>query len=312
MRALLVTTASVLIAISVRAASPETIVNSFFPNDLKTTIAGDVPAADRLSAFTLADLNHDGTQLIVAVYSNGIRGAVSVLSSSGDGSLLASAAPAGMTGRRAAVSLVDLAHDGHSEILATMSSPRGYDVTWVYKWSGASLTLTGPVEYAGTDDYASDLVNPLLVAIDGDGTLSIVDQHYSRSCCDDDGSENASEELRLFHWVNGGLAQQGTLDCRLLFARGNGAPVAKSASFSVSTAGSREIIIVNGDYDGANRVASAYVTLNGQPILQPSALNEKVGFVRVNAPVTAGDNQFSVKLDGKPGGHLSLLVRPVP
>src|SRR5260221_1178692 len=265
MRPLLVATAAALIAISVRAASPETIVNSFFPDDLKTTLAGAVPAASRLSAFTLGDLNHDGRPLIVAVYGNGIRGAVSVLSSSGSGALLASAAPQGMTGSRPTVSLVDLAHDGHLEILATMSSPRGYDVTWVYKWSGASISLTGPIEYAGTDDYASDLVNPQLVAIEGDGSLSIVDQHYSRSCCDDDGSEKASDEFRLFHWVNGGLVQEGTVDCRLLFGRRKGAPVVKSASFSVSAARPREIIIVNGDYDGGKRVASAYITLNCQP-----------------------------------------------
>lgn len=68
-----------------------------------------------------------------------------------------------------------------------------------------------------------------------------------------------------------------------------------------------QLVVVNGDASGANRVSSASVFLNGKQVLGPSDFSQRVG--RIVIPVALeDDDEIKVVLNSAPGSLLTLSV----
>ncbi|HEY8166688.1 MAG TPA: hypothetical protein VIF83_14140 [Gemmatimonadaceae bacterium] len=136
----------------------------------------------------------------------------------------------------------------------------------------------------------------------------MIDRHTALST-DEDAVLHASEQNRIFHYANGELQPAGAADYFTAFLRSKGAPAEQQASFEIADATrARQMIIVNGP-EGADRVSSATITVNGQPVVGPSSFNQNTGILRL-AVTLLPKNDIAVTLDGKPGASVSILVVP--
>src|SRR5262249_54099502 len=68
-----------------------------------------------------------------------------------------------------------------------------------------------------------------------------------------------------------------------------------------------QIVVVNGNDDGTQRISSASISLNGQQIVGPRDFNQQTGG-SVKAVVLADQNQLSTTLRSKPGSFLTVSV----
>lgn len=92
----------------------------------------------------------------------------------------------------------------------------------------------------------------------------------------------------------------------LRFTRQTGAPVTVTQTFS-QCGGGCQLVVLNGEPDGSNRVSAATVYLNGQKVLAPADFNQKVD--RLVVPIEATDaTEISVVLRSKPGSYLTVTV----
>jgi len=69
----------------------------------------------------------------------------------------------------------------------------------------------------------------------------------------------------------------------------------------------RQIVVINGNADGTNRISSASIFLNGKEILGPRDFNQQVAKI-VKPVVLADQNQLTIKLAAKPGSFLIIDV----
>jgi hypothetical protein len=68
-----------------------------------------------------------------------------------------------------------------------------------------------------------------------------------------------------------------------------------------------QLVVVNGNADGTNRVDSGSISLNGVQIVGPKDFNQKVG--RIVKPVALSDqNQLTIRLASKPGSFIIVDV----
>src|SRR5439155_17461215 len=68
-----------------------------------------------------------------------------------------------------------------------------------------------------------------------------------------------------------------------------------------------QLVIVNGNANGSNRISSASISLNGVQVVGPSDFNQQVA--RIVKPVTLTDNnQLTISLASKPGSFLTISV----
>ena len=85
----------------------------------------------------------------------------------------------------------------------------------------------------------------------------------------------------------------------LQFERFSGQPVTTSASFDSCGGAGTMIVETTG-------VASAVVMLNGETVVDPSALDGRAGVLELPIHLRSGENGVSVQLRGKPGTRLSV------
>jgi hypothetical protein len=91
------------------------------------------------------------------------------------------------------------------------------------------------------------------------------------------------------------------------YTRAAGPPQTFTETFSRCAGAPCQLVVLNGNADGSNRVSSASVSLNGVEILGPSSFNQNVG--RIVRPVSLADNdQLTVSLKSKPGSFLTISV----
>jgi hypothetical protein len=91
------------------------------------------------------------------------------------------------------------------------------------------------------------------------------------------------------------------------YTRASGPPQTITETFARCAGGSCRLVIVNGDLNGAKRVSSASVFLNGKQILGPSDFNQRVE--RIVKPVSLEDSdQITVVLNSGPGSYLTVSV----
>jgi len=258
---------------------------------------------DRFSRFIAADLNRDGQPLLVAVYTNLAGGAIRVLNRSGQ--VLAAPDLPGMRGFHATVRTLDLDADGTPEVIAEFStghSPDNPD-TWVFRWTGSTLQLISPTCAVGRLSLSClGLVTP--IDLTGDGHLSLLD--WPAFKIGPDGNVIVDGTWSIYSLNNGVFTQ--TSDAFVFaheFRRGNGKPFTSEQDFT-ATPGAGTLRIINGM--GSESPASGRITLNGVEVATPSDFQRKQHVMDI-AVTLAAENNLTVRLDGKPGSKITVLVR---
>jgi hypothetical protein len=276
--------------------SDRQIVENAFPATLND---GD---GVRFSRFIASDLNGEGQSLLIAVYTNGAAGAIRVLDRAGR--VLAAPLLPGMRGFHAAVQALDLDGDGTPEILATFSTGHNPDNpdTWVFRWAANNLSLISPTCGVGNLTLTClGRVTP--VDLDGSGHLSLLS--WPAFAITESGGARAVEDWTLYA-LNNGIFQETSQAFQFAreFKRATGKAVTSTRKFSASP-GSTKLRVINGT--GAAASTSGQVTLNGKEILGPADFkrNEHI----YDVPVAVADENFlTVRLDGKPGSRITVLV----
>src|ERR1041385_2989789 len=91
------------------------------------------------------------------------------------------------------------------------------------------------------------------------------------------------------------------------YFRDNGKPETVTETFPYSGPSPCQLVVVNGNADGTQRISSALISLNGQEDFGPSDLNQQVGGL-VKTVVLADQNELSITLRSKPGSFLTVSV----
>ncbi len=265
------------------AATVEQLVAASFPAEIKVDNAGEPLSESNLdSSYVSADLDHSGHPLVVAVYSNGHRAALSILSPD-SGAIVSTTTFRGF-GYSPDITLLDLDRDLRPEIIVTFHHPRGGPQAWIFRWHDANLSVLG----LSAEDRYSDIFDPTFIDVDGDGSLDVLSYHP--------GTERGSYDLYLMK--DGDLVDEGFVDEVFSALRGTGKSSAQTATFPADeNRSTRKLIVVNGDANGNHRAASAVVKINGRTIISNRNLDATVG--RVELPVRLrAENTLSLQLEG--------------
>jgi hypothetical protein len=91
------------------------------------------------------------------------------------------------------------------------------------------------------------------------------------------------------------------------FNRTSGGPNVYTETFQHCGTSPCQIVIVNGNANGSNRVSSATISLNGVQIVGPNELNPRVDKI-VKSVTLADANQLTVRLTSSPGSFLTIDV----
>lgn len=298
-RARIAVVLSLFIATSARAQlSDQQIVNNAFPANLDD---GD---GVRFSRFIAADLNRDGQPLLVAVYTNDAGGSIRVLNRAGQ--VLAAPVLPGMRGFHASVRAVDLDGDGTPDIIAeftTGHSPDNPD-TWVFRWTANTLQLISPTCAVGNLVLTClGRVSP--VDVNGDGKLSLL-SWPAFTINGTTGAVTAAGNWTLYS-LNDGTYQKTpeTFMFAREFRRGNGTPFTSQRKFSASV-GAAVLRVINGT--GAEAATSGHLALNGAELIGPSDFKRNQHVFEIPVMLTS-QNNLAVRLDGKPGAKITVLIR---
>ena len=91
------------------------------------------------------------------------------------------------------------------------------------------------------------------------------------------------------------------------YTRLAGPPQTFTETFQHCGTAPAQIVVVNGNADGTNRISNASILLNGVQVVGSSELNQQVAKI-VKPVVLADDNQLTIRLASKPGSFLTITV----
>jgi hypothetical protein len=249
--------------------------------------------------FATVDLNHSGQPLLVALYTNGSRAALEVVSRSGN--VLSTSQVKAMKGNRGEIELVDLDHDGTPEILAHLYGGHGANRpdTWVFAWRNSGLSLVSPMQTVRGNEITL-LGQTAAVDLKGDGAKELL--AFPGVVFDGDGNDVSGNTL-VYSYSSGALQRA---DASYVYAeefhRRAAKPEASSDTFK-AMAGKAMLHIIQGD----TPVTSGHITLNGTEVATPDSFKSNVHAFTL--PVTvATQNTLSVQLDGQPGASVLVLI----
>lgn len=275
--------------------SDEDIVANAFPDSLATGKG----MHGRWWSFLPADLNHSGQPLLVALYTNGSRAALQVVSRSGN--VLAASNVKALKGTRGELELIDLDHDGTPEILAHLYGGHGanHPDTWVFAWRDGALTLVSPMQIVRGNEITL-LGQTAAADLSGNGTKQLL--AFPGTLYDANGNQIPGETL-VYVYSNGGMHQS---DSKYVYAddfrRRTRKPETTSDAFGAS-AGASTLHVIQGD----TPVTSGHITLNGVDVVTADQFKASVKTFAV--PVTLGaQNTLSVQLEGEPGASVLVMI----
>ncbi|MBI2838489.1 MAG: VCBS repeat-containing protein, partial [Acidobacteria bacterium] len=190
---------------------------------------------------------------------------------------------------------LDLDGDGAPEIVVSLSSARGREADWLFKWSGRGLRLIGPSTVDDDGDVSTVLGDADFVDINGDGFLEIINPP----------EEDPDEPFDVFDLDGNRLKPINFVGTYL---RGAGKPTESVEIFPASR-GDYLLKIINGDAKGDHRVSSAVVRLNGRVVVGPNELSQNVSEISVRVSLQ-GSNTLGVELRSAPDSQITLSVGP--
>jgi hypothetical protein len=266
-------------AVNAQQMSDRALVDSLYPEQLTQEyqrLFHDVPDHD--SDFARIDLEGNGHPLLVAVYSNGCRGAVRVIDN--NRAVLSEAfLPDGGIPE---LETVDLEGDGKLELEADF---RVNASAWTYflRWRDQTLHVIA---------FPTELAQPLPMDIDGDGRLEVIDTR-----------EMGDDSLPGIYSVSGDAASQTASFVFMdQYLRDPAWPPTESASFVADPEGSYVITAVPVEGERPRAV----ISINGIVVLRPEDF--KPG-QPASAPVNLlQQNSIEVTLRSAPESGIRVLV----
>ena len=294
--------------------TPEQIVAQFFPQHLITESEDDHAAGGPLpfqaSDFEAVDLQGDGSEFLVAAYTNGFSGAVRVLHKAGTGWQLADEPDLPrLGGIFPSVSLLEIDGEGPPEVLVSLSSARGPSADWVFDWDGSDLRPVNPTVAGDDGEIDTVLSDADFLDLDGDGVAEMINPTGSGPVAEDETEPIAFGDYDVYAFDGERYAPAGSVSYFGTATRQTGAPVTERIRFGVQPPGAYRLHIVNGTASGADRVSSAVIRLNGVEVAGPSDFNQNVAQLDVAVSLQE-DNLLEIELRGRPGGRLAYTFQP--
>lgn len=290
--------------------SDEQIVKTFFPQKLVEASLADHarggPPPRQHIAFKRADLDRSGhADYIVAAYTNTLDSAVRVIKTSDSGDTLAAEMidPA-VGGIYPDLELSDLDHDGVPEIIAKFSTHSGRNVVWIFKWLNGSLTLLSPTERDKDGVLYTLFVDPDFLDIDGDGVQEAILTETK-----DKWSPPSSASIYKLSGGVYGLVKQCSYFT--VIERSTAAPEWVEESFGAEPNSTCSLTIQNGFPNGASRVSSATIEVNGVVVAEPSDFSQTTDQIQRQVKAVE-ENKVRVKLDAAPGGRVFITAECAP
>ncbi|HEV2720686.1 MAG TPA: hypothetical protein VG323_11755 [Thermoanaerobaculia bacterium] len=278
------------------------IVDNAFPKELIE--AGSPVKSFRFSTFAAADLNRTGETLLLALYTNGTRAAVSVISRGGV--VLSHPDLRSLKGYKGELELVDLDGDHTPEIIVRLYSGHGPMIpdSWIFAWRNKQLTLISPIQRVHSLDITLlSQISP--VDLDGTGKLAIL--AFPGVQRDDENNLVDDGDGVIYALSNGQyIATPQRFSFAQAFFRLTGEPKAVVSNFKAAP-GEATLRIINRAVPGGSPVDSAQIILNGAIVAEPSAFKSQTPVIAIPVQLTA-DNQLSVELRSTPGSGLWILV----
>ena len=276
------------------------LVDNAFPHEL----TGPNDPGAHSSTYVTADLNHTGLPLLIALYTNGSRSAISVVDRAGQ--VVSHPSLPFLKGSGGELELIDLDNDGTPEIIAQLYSGHGLNVpdTWVFAWRSGQLVLISPT--GGRHNLQLSLLSQIApVDVDGTGKLSLL--AFPGVTQDDDGNLVPKGTTKIYSLQNGQLKQASTqFTYAQWFSRRKSKPVTITRTFT-GTPGATNLLVIN-DKTVTTAVDSARIVLNGAEVAHPSDFAPQTHVLTV--PVTlVASNTLSVEVAGKPGAGIWVLVQ---
>jgi len=273
------------------------IAQRFYPDALRQDCIAytgeDLPP---LYAMARGDLAGTGNPLLAVVYSNGRKGALRVIDTSGAPAVIASADD--LQGGRPTIDLFDFDNDGRPEIIVALPATR-YDMTSIFKWTSGHLALWGPTRVDHHGITRSVLPTVDYLDLDGDGIVEIIVPR------DVDAGVNTDT---IYHLAGGQWSVAAPTIFRFLFTRLSGDPDTTHNSFPAPDDFRQAVLrVVNGDNKGQNQVTSGEVRLNGVVVISESDLKKKARTLTVPVQLNS-DNGLDVVLRSAPGTMLTVSV----
>jgi hypothetical protein len=281
--------------------SDEQLVDNAYPQELHDSRDPEAPM--RFSTSERADLNHNGQQLIVALYTNGSRAGISVLDQSGR--VLSHPDIRSFKGYKGELQIVDLDGDHIPEIIARLYSGHGLQIpdSWVFAWRNGQLTLISPSQVLhGVLLTSFGQVVPL--DLDGSGKLALLALAGLRRDAGDRLVSDGDAEIYVLN--NGQYVTSGiSLHYVEAFHRKVRKPGPATATFT-TTPGRSLLHVVNGFGESA-AVTSGHILVNGVEVIHAADFKPKAHVIDVQIDVNA-TNTLSVDLNGKPGSAILVMV----
>lgn len=104
-----------------------------------------------------------------------------------------------------------------------------------------------------------------------------------------------------------GVAQMTPIFGPNQYIRAAGPPQTFTETFERCGTAECQIVVINGNADGTNRISSASISLNGVQIVGPRDFNQQVAMI-VKPVALADENQITIKLASKPESFLTVSV----
>jgi hypothetical protein len=284
------------------AATTETVVAAAYPPQLSEIAGQHHYEEQREQAY--ARISAAGTDYVVAAYTNGHVGAISLINTSANPATTTQLIRDHQTGVHPRVKAVDLDGDGVPEAIIRFTlGPRGGAETWIYRIERGQLVPIGPTDAEGH----TLLGNPNVVDFEGNGVMELVDSSNV-------GDSRDEPVIAWEHYV----LQKGTyiaaepLDFYGLFFRDKAAPATKEETFAIPADALKKayrVTIINGGFNGDSyRVSGGTVSLNGAVVSSQSDFNQQRRSWTV--PVTLqASNILAVRLEGQPSGRIIVAIR---
>lgn len=289
---------SLFIASSTCAATLDSMVAANYPRELADFATRHHLKDDRQQ--TYAAITAGGAEFIVAAYSNGDIGAVSLLERTAMGLNVVSVMLKPV-GTHPTIELQDLDGDKQPEVIAQFETARGSGETWIYRIAGRGLHCISPVDGRGH----TLLGLPDVVDFGRGNTLDLVDADVEGR-----GDDTAVSYVD-YALVDGTYVQAAVPDFYEIFYRGKAQPKTASKRFNIAQSDVGKpfrLIVANGGQSGRDyRVAAGTITLNGTVISPASDFSESRGSWSVPISLQA-ENTIVVRLEGKPNSRIAVAI----
>jgi hypothetical protein len=281
-------------------SSLDTLVAANYPRTLTARATRDHYVDAHQQKYAVVGAKSE--QLIVAAYSNGHVGAVTLLAQQTNTGTLLDSAPFPFLGSAPDVWLRDLDGDDSPEAVVQFDIGKGGAQTWAFKILDRKLKLITSVD----KHLHTTLTLPDFISMGEGRALDIVEAVNLGSRQDPD--------IHHFHFVlqNGRYTEAAPLDFFEIFYRSKGTPQTEAVDVDVASdalAKPYRLVISNGGQSGADyRVSSGEVRVNGVLVSGPSDFGQNRAAWTI--PVSLQQhNVISVRLDGKPSGRAAVAIR---